>query len=270
MPILEINNLSISFGKLHAVSGVSLKVEEGSLTSVIGPNGEDLGPQRVDIFYEVKTYDAERKIDSTDDTRWKGPESVFKRQTDDARGKFKDFKDNRLVSEGNLLKIMAETGTVYDVSHDVAGNPISGPLQVRVDPDNWFVSGGGQYYLLGVCLHNIQLRSDQPDMDLDLLREYADGAPRSSNLEYKDDTGTTRPFTLSYDTGSLLADNPLGSFTDVLVDGALVHPRLKWLRHVDTSVPYRGADWRVTKLREILVRNIRSFPRLQEPWAEEP
>lgn len=39
MPILEINNLSISFGKLHAVSGVSLKVEEGSLTSVIGPNG---------------------------------------------------------------------------------------------------------------------------------------------------------------------------------------------------------------------------------------
>ena len=39
MPILEIQSLCKSFGKLHAVNNVSLKVEEGSLTSVIGPNG---------------------------------------------------------------------------------------------------------------------------------------------------------------------------------------------------------------------------------------
>jgi branched-chain amino acid transport system ATP-binding protein len=39
MAILETQNLSISFGKHHAVNNVSLKVEEGSLTSVIGPNG---------------------------------------------------------------------------------------------------------------------------------------------------------------------------------------------------------------------------------------
>ncbi len=39
MAILETQDLSISFGGLHAVRDVSLKVEEGSLTSIIGPNG---------------------------------------------------------------------------------------------------------------------------------------------------------------------------------------------------------------------------------------
>jgi branched-chain amino acid transport system ATP-binding protein len=39
MPILEVRDLSISFGQLHAVDKVNLGVEEGSLTSVIGPNG---------------------------------------------------------------------------------------------------------------------------------------------------------------------------------------------------------------------------------------
>ena len=37
--ILEVSDLSISFGALAAVSGVSFRAERGHITSVIGPNG---------------------------------------------------------------------------------------------------------------------------------------------------------------------------------------------------------------------------------------
>lgn len=37
--ILETNNLSVRFGGVHALSGVSLKAERGHLTGLIGPNG---------------------------------------------------------------------------------------------------------------------------------------------------------------------------------------------------------------------------------------
>ena len=39
MHLLEINNISLSFGGLKAVDEVSLQVEEGEIVSLIGPNG---------------------------------------------------------------------------------------------------------------------------------------------------------------------------------------------------------------------------------------
>ena len=39
MKLLDVNNLSISFGGLKAVNDVSFSVEKGSITSLIGPNG---------------------------------------------------------------------------------------------------------------------------------------------------------------------------------------------------------------------------------------
>jgi branched-chain amino acid transport system ATP-binding protein len=39
MPILSIKNLSISFGGLTALNGVSMDVEKGRIFSIIGPNG---------------------------------------------------------------------------------------------------------------------------------------------------------------------------------------------------------------------------------------
>ncbi len=39
MPILKVEDLSISFGGLKALSGVSFSVEKGEIYSVIGPNG---------------------------------------------------------------------------------------------------------------------------------------------------------------------------------------------------------------------------------------
>ncbi|MDP7610973.1 MAG: hypothetical protein QGH62_00870 [Nitrospinaceae bacterium] len=39
MNLLEIENLSISFGGVKAVDDVSFTVEEGSVYAIIGPNG---------------------------------------------------------------------------------------------------------------------------------------------------------------------------------------------------------------------------------------
>ena len=37
--VLEVKNLSVAYGKVEAVSGVSLAVGEGKIVTVIGPNG---------------------------------------------------------------------------------------------------------------------------------------------------------------------------------------------------------------------------------------
>ena len=39
MPMLEVTNLSISFGGLRAVDNFNVKIEEGQLYGLIGPNG---------------------------------------------------------------------------------------------------------------------------------------------------------------------------------------------------------------------------------------
>ncbi len=39
MPLLEIKDLSISFGGIMALSGVDLAVQENSILGIIGPNG---------------------------------------------------------------------------------------------------------------------------------------------------------------------------------------------------------------------------------------
>jgi branched-chain amino acid transport system ATP-binding protein len=38
-PVLDVRDVSVSFGGVHALSGVSLKVYEGDLLAIIGPNG---------------------------------------------------------------------------------------------------------------------------------------------------------------------------------------------------------------------------------------
>ncbi len=37
--LLEVDNLSVAYGKIEALSGVSLRVREGEIVTVIGPNG---------------------------------------------------------------------------------------------------------------------------------------------------------------------------------------------------------------------------------------
>ena len=39
MSMLEIDNIDVHYGGIHALRGVSLKVEQGEIVSIIGSNG---------------------------------------------------------------------------------------------------------------------------------------------------------------------------------------------------------------------------------------
>ena len=48
MALLEVDNISLSFGGLKAINGLSFEVEERDIISLIGPNGagKSTAPQR--------------------------------------------------------------------------------------------------------------------------------------------------------------------------------------------------------------------------------
>ena len=66
-PLLEVRNLSVAYGKVEAVHRISLKVDEGSIVTVIGPTGAGkttllaaiMGtlPARGDIIYRGERVD---------------------------------------------------------------------------------------------------------------------------------------------------------------------------------------------------------------------
>ncbi|HBT31694.1 MAG TPA: ABC transporter ATP-binding protein, partial [Pusillimonas sp.] len=37
--LLKVDDLQVNYGKIQAVTGVSLAVEQGSVVSIVGPNG---------------------------------------------------------------------------------------------------------------------------------------------------------------------------------------------------------------------------------------
>ena len=46
-PLLSVNNLSVNFGGLKALSHVSLTVDPGELIGIIGPNGAGKPPSSI-------------------------------------------------------------------------------------------------------------------------------------------------------------------------------------------------------------------------------
>ena len=72
MAMLEVNNLSIQFGGLHAVDNFQLKIEKGELYGLIGPNGA--GKQPYLIFLQV-FISQQRELSSW--MGWISPEKVL-------------------------------------------------------------------------------------------------------------------------------------------------------------------------------------------------
>ena len=52
MALLEVKNLSISFGGLKAVDNFHINIEKGQLYGLIGPNGAGKTPRQLDLFPE--------------------------------------------------------------------------------------------------------------------------------------------------------------------------------------------------------------------------
>ncbi|WP_153117796.1 ABC transporter ATP-binding protein [Rhodocyclus tenuis] len=72
--ILEVSDLSVSYGKVEALHGIALKIRAGEIVTVIGPNGAGkttllsalmgLLPARGDIVYLGQRQGAEREVES--------------------------------------------------------------------------------------------------------------------------------------------------------------------------------------------------------------
>ncbi len=65
-PLLEVNNLHVSYGLVEALTGINLKLQQGQLVTVIGPNGAGkstllssimgLLPSNGDIIFDGQVY----------------------------------------------------------------------------------------------------------------------------------------------------------------------------------------------------------------------
>jgi branched-chain amino acid transport system ATP-binding protein len=67
-PILEVRNLSVSFGGLHAVDSVSFNVDRNKITTVIGPNGAGKSTLFNLISGAIRPNAGQILIDGTDHT----------------------------------------------------------------------------------------------------------------------------------------------------------------------------------------------------------
>ncbi|WP_311491830.1 ABC transporter ATP-binding protein [uncultured Anaerococcus sp.] len=91
MSILRVENLSVSYGNIKALKGISLRVEEGEVVSLIGANGAGktttlqtisglLGVQEGDIFFNDKSIKKQKAFQITREGLAQVPEGrrVFK------------------------------------------------------------------------------------------------------------------------------------------------------------------------------------------------
>jgi branched-chain amino acid transport system ATP-binding protein len=74
MPILEVDNLQKSFGALVAVDGLTMDVEEGSITGLIGPNGAGKSTAFNLITGMIQPDSGTVRFRGTDITHWESYE----------------------------------------------------------------------------------------------------------------------------------------------------------------------------------------------------
>ncbi len=74
MALLEVDNLKVSYGRIRALKGMSLKVEEGEIVSLIGANGAGKTTLMSAIMNQVKAEEGRITFDGQDITGMKTAE----------------------------------------------------------------------------------------------------------------------------------------------------------------------------------------------------
>jgi len=67
---LEVDDLHVRYGRVHAVRGVSLKVEEGEVVAVLGANGAGKSSLLKALMGLEPAAEGRITLDDTDITRW--------------------------------------------------------------------------------------------------------------------------------------------------------------------------------------------------------
>ncbi len=95
-PLLELDNVTLRFGGVVAINGVSLKVEDGQLFAIIGPNGAG----KTSIFNTIsQVYQPQEG-----DILWKGTSIMGERPDDVARlGIARTFQNIELFAQMTVI-----------------------------------------------------------------------------------------------------------------------------------------------------------------------
>lgn len=78
MPMLEVNDIHAFYGKIHALKGVSLTVDEGEIVTLIGANGAGKSSTLKTISGLIKPRQGDVKLEGEDLTPYKAHEIVYK------------------------------------------------------------------------------------------------------------------------------------------------------------------------------------------------
>jgi len=105
MALLEINNVSRTFGATRAVDGVSFEVRPGDLLGLIGPNGAGKSTLFNLVAGVMPPSGGKIRLDGTDVTGWKSHDMA-------RAGVARTFQTPRIVGSASVLQNVMIGGTV--------------------------------------------------------------------------------------------------------------------------------------------------------------
>ncbi len=165
--ILDINNLETHYGKIHALRGISLAVEEGEIVTLLGANGAGKSTTLRAISGLIKTTSGSIKYMGEDITQKPAHDIV-------TRGLI-HVPEGRKIFKGMTIKENLELGS-FTLNDDVERKrrmdhvyEIFPVLEERQHRDSAFLSGGEQQMLAmgrSMMTNPKLLLLDEPSMGL--------------------------------------------------------------------------------------------------------
>ena len=167
MALLEVNNIHTYYGKIHALRGISLKVEQGEIVTLIGGNGAGKTTTLKTICGTTPAAEGKISLNGEDITRLKPHEIVARGVIQSPEGR-RIFK--RMSVQENLIMGAYTRNDQADISKDLDFVFETFPrLKERITQAGGTLSGGEQQMLAmgrAMMARPKLLLLDEPSMGL--------------------------------------------------------------------------------------------------------